>query len=150
MSKPPPPLPVGVKDPSQLEGWLREHPKKETGREPAGPRKIADTECGRPVMGKMIPDPDGPCHDLVDVDDKTRRETFKGTCVFCEAPMIMMSDILKKVPTTRAAKGDIVQCDHCMTGMRVDAINPDTINPGYVLQLSFFAGPRLMALYGYS
>lgn len=150
MSKQPPPLPVGVNNPDQLKAWLREHRKEPTGRAPAGPRKIADTECGRPVMGKMTADPDGPCHSLVDVDDKTRRETFKGTCLFCHAPLIVMSDIVKTAPTTRVGPSDVVQCDNCMSGMMVEAVNPDTRNPGFVLQLSKLAGPLLMAAWGYS
>lgn len=150
MSNPPPPLPIGVDHPGQLEGWLREHPKQATTGRKAGPRKIAETESGKPIMAQTGPDPDGPCHDLIDLDDRKRRQTFKGTCVYCKAPLIIMSDIIKTAPTTRVEKGDMVQCDHCMSGLRVDAINPDTINPGYVLQLSFVAGPTLMAMWGYS
>jgi hypothetical protein len=143
MSKPPTPLPIGVENPSQLKEWLEKNPKQPTGRTP-GPRKIGESSKGRPVLAHSMPDPDGPCHDLVDLDDKQRRETFHCDCPKCSAPIVAMSDINLREPTSYVNPGDMIECDHCGCGFKVVAVNPDTINPGHKLQLEFFAGPMLM------
>lgn len=125
------PLPQGVETMEQLESWLREKgPKKKPGKE-KGPRKLT----GGATSTSCI-DPEGPVHDLVDLTDKQRRRTFKFDCPECHYPLIVMSNLSPRLPTTRVEKGDIVRCDQCGWGIQVDAVNPDTTNPGVKLQVT--------------